>query len=312
MSDVLIIVLNWNGEEYLEECLGSLMSETLHEDYQVLVVDNNSEDDSVEIVDDFPEVDLIENERNLGFSIGNNIGLYKNPGYDYYLLLNNDTEVKEGWLEKLLETFEEKEDAGICGPKLKHHDGTIQSAGINLPELESMRSDEEDREMETEEVDGVLGAAFMIKDEVIEEIGYLDEFFSPAQHEESDYCSRARKAGYKVYLEPDSEVLHYQGKAKESAKSDFMEFLELKNLWKFQIMNGSMKSFFHDSFIYTRLTFASILRVKPDYPWEVYPKALKETLKDLPVLVKKRFSRTEFVPSYYCEDIRDYSKRYGD
>ena len=312
MSEVLIIVLNWNGEEYLDDCLESLISETHYEDYQVLVVDNNSEDNSVEIVDGFPEVDLIENESNLGFSIGNNIGIYENQGYEYYLLLNNDTKVKEGWLERLVETFEEKEDAGICGPKLKHPDGTIQSAGINLPEMNSMRSDSEDREMETEEVDGVLGAAFMIKDEVFEEIGYLDEIFSPAQHEESDYCSRARKAGYKVYLEPDSEILHYQGKAKENVKSDFMEFLELKNLWKYQIMNGSLRSLLYDTFIYTRLAIASFLGVKPDYPWRVYPKALKETLKDLPVLVKKRSSRTEFVPSYYCEDIRDYSKRYED
>lgn len=310
MSDVLVVVLNWNGEEYLGDCLESLISKTRYEDFQVLVVDNNSKDDSVEIVKDFPEVDLIENERNLGFSIGNNVGIYENQGFDYYLLLNNDTEVKEGWLEKLVETFQEKEDAGICGPKLKHPDGTIQSAGINLPELESMRSDEEDREMDTEEVDGVLGAAFMIKREVIDEIGYLDEIYSPAQHEESDYCSRARKAGYKVYLEPDSEVLHYQGKAKENVKSDFMEFLELKNLLKYQIMNGSLKSLLHDSFIYTRLTIASVLGVKPDYPWKVYPRALKETMKDLPVLIKKRFNRTDFVPSYFCEDIKDYSKRY--
>ncbi|MFB6199916.1 MAG: glycosyltransferase, partial [Candidatus Nanohaloarchaea archaeon] len=88
MESVLIIILNWNGKDYLEACLSSIGESTEYEVYDILVVDNGSDDGSKEMVkEEFSDIDLIENNRNLGFSIGNNIGICENPGYDYYLLL---------------------------------------------------------------------------------------------------------------------------------------------------------------------------------------------------------------------------------
>jgi GT2 family glycosyltransferase len=311
MNKVIVIILNWNGQKYIKRCIDSIFELTEHDYYDVCVVDNGSVDRSVNIVrNKFEEVNIIENNKNLGFSIGNNVGICANEGYDYYTLLNSDTQVKRGWLRKIMEIFEENEDAGICGSKILNEDGTIQSAGVDTKRLVSLREDRGEDERKYKKVDGVLGASFTIDSDLVEQIGYLDEVYSPLQHEESDYCCRARKIGYSVYLAYESEVVHYGGRAKENIGSSFEMFCEFKNKLKFRIMNDTIRSVLSLLYKHTRLVLLSILEDRREYSKKAYFEGIMEVLYDIPGLIKKRLDRSSFVPSYYCENSYDYSERY--
>jgi GT2 family glycosyltransferase len=311
--EVCLIVLNWNGKEYLEDCLESIFSRTEYDNFDVSVVDNGSDDGSKEMVKKkFPEVDLIENERNLGYSIGNNVGIYRNDGYDYYVLLNNDIEARNNWLEEMVDTAEEKK-ADVTGAKLFYPDDTIQHAGgrVSFNEPNHIGRDQEDSFDEDKEVEYVTGAVMMISREVIEDIGYLDEIFSPASNEDSDYCFRAREAGRKVVFCSDAELTHYENKTVEKEISSFKYFFERKNSIKFTLMNLKGKRFGESILHEVKRLGASVLGYRQNYFFPLM-RAYREVLIDLPELLRKRYSREEHVPSYYCEDIRDYSKRYED
>ncbi len=311
MDEVIVIVLNWNGQKYIKECLSSIIKNTIHENYSLCLVDNGSDDKSVKIArDNFPAVEIIENEKNLGFSIGNNIGIYENKKYDKYVLLNSDTRVKEGWIKKMLEVFEKGEKVGICGSKIMNHDETIESAGVDTTEMINIKDDKNVDRKNYRKVDGVLGASMMIDKNLIEDIGYLDEIYSPMQHEESDYCCRARKSGYSVYVAYESQVVHYGGRSKKDVPSDFEKLCNLKNILKYRISNSSINLFFYDLYKYTRLYFSSHLKGSGTYPLNVYLKAIIEIAKDLPYLIRRRIDRSAFVTSYYCKGLYDFSKRY--
>lgn len=311
MNEALILVTNWNGQEYIEDCLDSIIQNTQHSPFRVCVVDNGSEDRSVDIVKSrFEEVEIIENERNLGFSIGNNIGIYKNREYKYFALLNSDTRVKKGWLKAMVEVMEKEDSAGICGSKILNGDGTIQSAGVDTKNLESLTKERIRNDRAYGRVSGVLGASFLISADLVDQIGYLDEVYSPMQHEESDYCCRARKAGYSIYVAYESEVVHYGGRAKESVKSSFERFCEFKNTLKYRIMNGTPSSVLSVLYAHTRFLLLSILEKERSYPKTIYFWALAEVFVDLPNMIAKKHDRDGFVPSYYCENKYDYSQRY--
>ena len=214
LPKVSVIVLNWNGREYIKRCLDSLLkTEYPKHKLEIIVVDNASTDGSQEIVArEYPDVILIRNERNLGFCEGNNVGIRKASG-DLIILLNNDTYVSKDWIINILKEAKDPK-VGIIGCRLLYPSGNIiQSlgckekflgywehvgAGCNI-ESQSYKS--------LREVDYVPGAALAIKREVIEKIGLLDPRFY-AYVEEVDWCYRARKAGYKV-VTSNAVVYHY-------------------------------------------------------------------------------------------------------
>lgn len=211
-------MLNWNRPQYILPCLDSL-SGMDGLPYRVIVVDNGSTDGSPTLIRErFPDVILIENGRNLGFAEGNNVGIRYalQSGSDYVLLLNDDTEVDPHFLRSLIEVAESDDAIGVVGPKICYYDEPqkIWSGGAIIDELgrsHELRHNENEmddgRHDVVEEVDLVSGCAILVKASVIEEIGLLDPRFF-AYFEETDWCARARKAGFKIVYVPQARIWH--------------------------------------------------------------------------------------------------------
>ncbi len=212
---VSLIVLNWNGRQHLEYCLPSLLA-TDYPRYEIVVVDNASTDDSVAFVrENFPSVQVIANERNLGFSAGMNVGLRAAQG-EIMVLLNNDVEVRPDWLRALVGAMLADETVGVAGCKVYYPDGkTLQHAGatLNYPLLTShhygYQEEDQGQYDEIRTVDYVTGAALALKREVLNKVGYLDEGFF-LYYDDPDLCFHARRAGYTVIYVPDAVILHHE------------------------------------------------------------------------------------------------------
>jgi GT2 family glycosyltransferase len=209
-----VIVLAWNGIEYLGPCLDTVLAQK-YADFEVIVVDNGSTDGSADFVaEHYPHVRLIRNEQNLGFAAGNNVGLAAASG-DVLVLLNQDTQAHEGWLEALVSTFDDA-TIGIAGCKLLYPDGTIQHAGGYVHglrgETEHVGRHEEDdgRFDQLADIEYATAAAVAIRRPLLEQIGPLDEAYYPAYYEDVDWSYRARGAGLRVVYQPSAVVTHQE------------------------------------------------------------------------------------------------------
>ncbi|MGB9629360.1 MAG: glycosyltransferase family 2 protein [Thermodesulfobacteriota bacterium] len=231
MIDVSVIIVNWNTKNYLLHCLESLFYTGEGFSKEVIVVDNGSQDGSVnELKKSFPSVHLIENKSNLGFAKAVNLGLQQASGR-YLLLLNPDTLIKDGSIEELFSFMEEHREVAVTGPQLLNGDGSKQNSIANFPSLttellnknllrwlfpERYPGKEKDYSNPIE-VDSVIGACMMVRREAMEQVGLLDEDYFLFL-EETDWCYRMRKAGWKVYHVPQARVIHFQGKGAEKEK----------------------------------------------------------------------------------------------
>jgi GT2 family glycosyltransferase len=231
MADLSIIIVSWNTKEYLLNCLRSLSQGEGKDFREIIIIDNGSRDGSgSEVRRLFPAVRLIENESNLGFAKAVNQGLRVFSG-GFALLLNPDTQMKEGTIEKLLIFMKDHPGAGIAGVQLLNQDGTKQNSIANFPFLATeflskkvLRwlfperfPGKERHYAEPIEVDSVIGACMMVRRRALEEVGLLDEDYFLFL-EETDWCFRMKKAGWKVYHVPQAEVIHFQGKSAEQDK----------------------------------------------------------------------------------------------
>ena len=223
---VWAIVLNYNGHEVLADCLQSLQ----HQDYpnlKILVIDNASTDDSDKIADEIEGVELIRNEQNLFFAGGNNVGIPRafNSGTDYVVLINNDTTSDPGLISALVSALEGDKEPGIAGPKIYYHErpvviwsaGGMVDFGKGWVRHRGIRRKDEGQFDEIAEVDYVTGCCLMFKREVFQAIGGLDESF-PMYFEDTDFCTRARNAGFKVIYVPAGKMWH---KISHSAGGEF-------------------------------------------------------------------------------------------
>ncbi len=203
MIDLSIIIVNYNDERFLKDCLNSVYKGTHKVSFEILFIDNNSSDNSVKLVSEqFPKVKITKNQKNLGFCKANNIGLKVYKGR-YALLLNTDTVNKDEALDKLVEFMDKNPKVGACGPKLLNTDGTPQHQG-GLFNRRFWLSKKPIK------VNYVIGACIIARKEVIDKVGGLDEnfFFS---NDDLDWCRRIRNAGWDVYFLPQAEVIHYGG-----------------------------------------------------------------------------------------------------
>jgi GT2 family glycosyltransferase len=228
--DLSICVVTYNARDYLEASLKSIFENTRLK-FEVIVVDNGSTDGLAEMVrQDYPEISLIQNEKNAGYTRPMNQALIA-AGGRYLLQLNPDTLVLPGALDRLVGFMETELQVGICGPKVLNQDGTLQKPcrrGESRPwavisyfsGLSSLFPKSKLfggyllnylGEDETHEVAGVSGSCMLIRREVVDQIGYLDERFF-AYQEDADYCFRAIKAGWKIYYVPAAQIVHYGGK----------------------------------------------------------------------------------------------------
>lgn len=231
-----IIIVSFNTKNILRECLNSVKKYTVGIESETFVVDNDSSDGSVEMVSkEFPEVKLIVNTENVGFAAGNNIALKKASGR-HVLLLNSDVFLLPETIEKTVKFMDENRNCGILGVKLLSEDGSIQPSARKLPSpwnkflvISGLASKFPKSRFfgspdyswwshnEVREVGWVPGAYFLIRAELLKEIGLLDERYF-MYFEEIDYCLQAIRAGWKVIFYPDGEVIHLRGQSSAATK----------------------------------------------------------------------------------------------
>lgn len=223
MNQVTVVILNWNGKDFLEKFLPSVIKST-YPNTRILVVDNGSTDDSVAFTKKaFPEVDLLELPENYGFAEGNNKAI---PYIDspYFILLNSDVEVSPGWIEPLVAYMEAHPDMAACQPKIRafHQKDHFEYAGaaggfidkFGYPFCRGRVFDtlEKDKGQydEAREIFWATGAAMMLRKSVVDEIGLFEGALF-AHMEEIDFCWRALNHGYRIGCEPKSVVYHVGG-----------------------------------------------------------------------------------------------------
>ena len=232
MTNISIILVNWNGKKDTLACLASLRNASTHQRINAftIVIDNGSTDNSVEAIrKNFPDVEVIETGRNLGFSGGNNVGIRKalEQGSDLVWLLNNDTVVDKNALTTLIDACNDSR-VGIAGSKIyfapgrefhkeryqKPEQGKVLWYAGGLIDWQNMYAshrgvDEVDKGQydKTEETPFITGCSMMVKKQVFGKVGLLDEFFF-AYLEDVDFCLRAKRAGYKLLYVPQSVVWH--------------------------------------------------------------------------------------------------------
>jgi len=293
MSFVSIIILNWNGKDFLNKCLTSIITNTDYKDYEIIVVDNGSVDGSIQLVEkNFPNVKLIKNHKNLGFSKGNNIGVRNSKG-DYMLILNNDTEmVDKNWLNNAINLFETDEKIGVIGCKLLYPDGKLQHAGgkINFlnPHFSSHigigKNPDKVSYNRFYEVDYITAAAMFLKKELVKKIGLFDDIFSPIYYEDSDFCIRARRAGYKVIYAPNIKIIHHESPSKKQHENNYINYISTRNKILFCLLNMPMK-YFPIRAIYE---FFSMVKWILKGQGKSYFKAVFWNIKNLNLIIKKR------------------------
>ena len=229
---VSIIILNWNGLEDTIVCLESLKKIT-YPNYEVIVVDNGSVGNDARVLKErFADyIYLIQNDKNYGFAGGNNVGMkyaLANSQPDYILLLNNDTVVDSMFLTEMVKVAEADPSIGITGAKIYFYaePARLQSVWgkVNLWTGEPVqtprviadrlqRKETDKGQYDSPRVaDRVSGCCFLVKRSVVDNIGLLDEGYF-CYWEETDYCFRARKAGYKTVYVPQAKIWHKLGRS---------------------------------------------------------------------------------------------------
>ncbi|MEG2289471.1 MAG: glycosyltransferase family 2 protein [Clostridium sp.] len=236
---VYIILLNYKGYEDTMECIKSLESIT-YKNYKIVIVDNNSPDDSYSKISKELKKDhiLIKAEDNGGFAKGNNIGIKYalNNGADYILLINNDTLVEKNLIEELLKPFKREKNLGLTTGKI-YYEGkrdTLWFAGgtFNEKRFYGMHLGEGEKDIgkydKDKEITFSTGCLMMIKREVFEEIGYLpEEYFM--YYEDVDYCLKLRQAGYRLWFNPKAVIYHKVSASTGGEASPFALKLNTRN-----------------------------------------------------------------------------------
>ena len=214
MTGISVVVLNWNGRHFLEECLGSLRAQTLG-DFEMIFVDNGSTDSSLDYVrQEFPEVRAIALNHNAGFAEGNNVGIRASTG-EYVALLNNDTKAHPRWLESLRTTLDTHPEIGFCASKIVLYDqpGVIDSAGdlfytCGVGEKRGRSETDRGQFAQLQPVFGACAAAALYRRSMLEDVGLFDEDFF-AYAEDVDLSFRAQLAGHKCLFVPEAVVYHH-------------------------------------------------------------------------------------------------------
>lgn len=263
---IAIIICSYNQEKLLEICLKTLKGKTNYKNYKVYFIDDSGNGKIGEkIKQKFKWVNVTINKNNLGFSGSNNIGLkkaIKEYKPDYFLLLNDDCEIIDrGWLSKLIKVGESDGKIGILGCKIIYPDGSLQNIGglFKKGEIEKILKYKKD---EIIDVDHVMGACFLIKKQVIEKIGLLDERYNPYLLEDTDYCLRAKEKGFLIKSVTSAKIIHKKGKSIDSQESKERMRVRFKNEIIFSRRHLKGKERFFRIFV--RLPLVAIFKKKKD------------------------------------------------
>lgn len=276
-----IIIVNYNVKHFLEQCLKSVYEATHNIEAEVFVVDNNSIDGSTEMIQQlFPEVHLIANTQNTGFSVANNQAIRQTKG-EYVLLLNPDTVVPENCFQSILDFADKTPDLGGCGVPMVDGQGNFlpeSKRGLPTPEVAFYKmiglnklfpkskkfgkyhmgylaSDQ------THEVEILAGAFMLIRKKVLDEIGLLDETFF-MYGEDIDLSFRILQAGWKNYYFSGTSIIHYKGESTKKLSTNYVRvFYKAMVLFAEKHYTGSNKTlfkFFINAAIYARASISLI------------------------------------------------------
>lgn len=240
-----ISIVNYNAKEYLQQCLQSILASGCKSPMEIIVVDNHSDDESVHMMsEEFPTVTLIQNARNEGFIKANNKGLRASRG-KYVLSLNNDTVVRPGALDSLVDFMESHPETGACGPKVLNPNGSLQNQcrrGFPTPmsaiyyflRLHKLfpRNEKFGHYLmshldpdQVGEIDSLSGACMMVRRDVMDQVGLMDESYT-MYGDDLDWCYRIKNAGWKIHYVPHAVIMHYGGMGGSRA-------LPYRNTWEF-------------------------------------------------------------------------------
>ena len=230
-----IIIVSWNTVDLTLKCVKSIFRYFKNIDFEIILIDNNSTDNTLELIkkEFISEISqrylrVIENKENLGFAKANNIGIKQATG-EYILLLNSDTQLIDNSILKIIKYINSNPKIGIIGPKLLNSNHTLQRSCRRFPNLldqifiqlkfynffpnrifaikKYFMLDFDHNKIK--EVYQIMGAAMLIKKQVFDKIGLLDENFW-AIFEEVDFCKRAKDEGYKIYFYPECQIIHHK------------------------------------------------------------------------------------------------------
>jgi len=233
--DVSIIIVNYNTQNLLRNCLNSIFEKTAGIKFEIIVVDNNSSDNSVNMLEEeFGRVKLVKSSENLGFGRGNNLGLEQAQG-KYILFLNSDCELINNAIKIMFDFMEKNQNCGACGGNLFDENKNYNMAAGNQGYLKDkiitstllklifrkryneIRYFEENFDRtKIAEVGFIIGADLMIKKSVLDQIGSFDQRFF-FYFEEVELQHRILKAGYKIFFIPQAEIYHFEGKSSDNS-----------------------------------------------------------------------------------------------
>ncbi|WEG13303.1 glycosyltransferase family 2 protein [Pullulanibacillus sp. KACC 23026] len=278
--DLSIIIVNYNTRELTLEAIQSIYKSMIDYQYEIILVDNHSSDDSVvQFRKHYPDITLIENNENLGFSKANNQGIKVSKGR-YVLLLNSDTIVEKDTLQIMLDYMEQHPHVGASGCKVLLPDGSLDQAcrrGFPTPStsfyymtgLAKLFPKHEkfnryhyghlDIDI-AHEVDCLVGAFMMVRQEVIEQIGLLDEDFF-MYGEDIDWCYRIKEGGWHLSYYPETTITHYKGaSSRKKPMKIIYEFHRAMYLFHKKHYQKAY-SFFINQFVYIGISLKFCLSV---------------------------------------------------
>ena len=269
MFDLSICILTLDAQALLGNCLRSIYENTHTCRFEIIVVDNHSTDGTVEMLcGEFPDIHLIVNDHNAGFTRPTNQALRAARG-KYALLLNNDTIILPCALDQMVEFMEAHPGIGICGPKVLNQDGTLQRqcrrsfatpwdlfcyfSGLSTlfptSRLFGRYLMTYVDENATHPADAISGSCMLIRREVISQIGLLDERFF-AYQEDADFCFRAKQAGWEIYYYPVAQIVHYGGMGGSRANPYRSIYEWHKSYWLYYRKNLASRYFFLFNWFY--------------------------------------------------------------
>ncbi|MCD4722094.1 MAG: glycosyltransferase family 2 protein [Desulfobacula sp.] len=237
--DISIVIVNYNTCKMLDECITSIKQETRAR-FEIIVVDNASRDDSIDMIKaKHPDVILIQNQGNNGFAHGNNQG-FKEANGRYYFMLNPDTLILDRAIDKLFEYMEQSSDAAIASPMNLDEKRGLQYNCDFFPSLWIMFVEYLRLHIlfpkvklfnrgrirywdyaDTRHVDSAMGCSLLIRSNVFNELNGLDDKFF-MYFEETDFCYRAYKKGYKTFFYSESKIIHYGGQSAKTTEKAMM------------------------------------------------------------------------------------------
>lgn len=292
-KDLSIIIVSYNTEKLLINCLNSIVANTTGVDYEIIVIDNNSKDCTVKMLKlKFPECRLIINNDNIGFARANNQGVRVAKGRNI-LFLNPDTLLFNNAIPKMLDFITKHKDIGIVGPMLYKNEKKEYHPSIRIFSkpvytflsflplsglLVSIYNRYLVNKNKIRRVDWLWGAALLVKKEMLDKIGLFDEHFF-LYSEEEDLCLRAYKNGYKVYYFPAAEIIHFKGKSAETSNIEPTEHFWRSKLYFFRKYCSPWNIRLFKIYFGWLLKLKMFLKIIPSPDYDYY-RVILETIKN--------------------------------